>query len=60
MIWRHLNHQNILPFYGVYTGDALPDSAMVSPWMPNGDILDYVHHHLDVDRHELVSLPSPK
>ena len=32
--------------------------AMVSEWMPNGNINQFVAAHRDVDRFELVSPPS--
>ena len=32
--------------------------AMVSEWMPNGNINKFVNEHQDADRFELVSFPS--
>jgi hypothetical protein len=31
--------------------------AMVSEWMPNGNINEFVRKHLDANRFELVSVP---
>jgi hypothetical protein len=31
--------------------------AMVSEWMPNGNIRDFVKSHRDANRFDLVSLP---
>ena len=42
MLWRQLKHPNILPFYGVCIDEFAPRIAMVSPWMENGNLLDYL------------------
>ena len=46
----------MLPLLGVMmSGDRF---SMVSEWMPNGDINQFVKGHVDVNRHELVSYKS--
>ncbi|KAJ7808493.1 kinase-like domain-containing protein, partial [Mycena leptocephala] len=43
IVWRYLKHPNILPFLGVDgTTFPAPRMAMVSPWMPQGSVLNYV------------------
>ena len=56
MTWGALNHPNVLPLLGVMvTEDRF---AMVSEWMMNGNINQFVMAHRDVNRFELVSSPS--
>ncbi|KAF9441875.1 kinase-like protein [Macrolepiota fuliginosa MF-IS2] len=40
ILWAHLSHPNILPFYGIVLDD---DSriCMISPWMNNGTLCTY-------------------
>jgi len=39
-VWSRLHHPNILPFIGCCTLEGI--SYMISPWMENGDALDFV------------------
>ncbi|TDL21780.1 kinase-like protein [Rickenella mellea] len=56
VIWRQLKHPNILPFYGVFTGDEHFDRlCLVSPWMDAGNVIDYLNVHPDSDRLSLLS-----
>ncbi|KIK65938.1 hypothetical protein GYMLUDRAFT_952767 [Collybiopsis luxurians FD-317 M1] len=41
LLWRQLNHPNILPFLGINTQLFNPTFCIVSPWMSNGDIVSY-------------------
>jgi len=45
--WKSLNHPNILKLIGVCRWDDAPDArlTMVSEWMPNGDIMEYIKHN---------------
>ena len=52
MAWRALRHPNILPLMGVVASDT--EFAMVSEWMTNGNINQFVEGHQDVNRFELV------
>ncbi|EIN10219.1 kinase-like protein, partial [Punctularia strigosozonata HHB-11173 SS5] len=40
--WRLLRHPNVLPFYGVDEVTFSPFLTMVSPWMTNGTVIDYL------------------
>ncbi|KAG8883291.1 hypothetical protein FRB99_004607, partial [Tulasnella sp. 403] len=52
--WRHLNHSNILRFLGACKIDGT--IYLVSPYMQNGTVMDFVHNHPDrADRITLVS-----
>ena len=54
--WKALNHPNVLPLLGVMmTGGRF---AMVSEWMANGNINEFVAEHWNANRFELVSSPS--
>ncbi|KAF9779192.1 kinase-like domain-containing protein [Thelephora terrestris] len=51
--WRHLRHPNILPLLGVdLKGQRL---AMVSEWMDQGNINEYVKTHKEVNRLQLLN-----
>jgi hypothetical protein len=42
LIWKQLQHPNVLSFLGV-DADTFPGYlCMVSPWMPNGTILEHI------------------
>ena len=55
--WRSLHHPNVLPLLGVTMGEKV--FAMVSEWMVNGNINEFVEAHRDVNRFELVGLLQP-
>lgn len=40
VIWRHLRHDNVLPFLGVCVMES--DWRLVAPYMPNGDLRKYL------------------
>ena len=52
MTWNALRHPNVLPLLGVTMGDS--KLAMVSVWMTNGNINEFVKAHRDANRFELV------
>ncbi|KAJ7216754.1 kinase-like domain-containing protein [Mycena rebaudengoi] len=52
LIWQDLKHPYILPMLGI-DRESFPSSlCMVSPWMENGTVLNYLEEHgrQDVDR----------
>lgn len=53
-MWKFLRHQNVLPLIGVMMSENR--FAMVSEWMINGNINEYVKAHPDADRFGLVGL----
>ena len=60
--WRGLRHPNVLPLLGVIMSGT--QFVMVSEWMPNGNINQFVKAHQDKNRFKLVRLsrtflPSP-
>ncbi|TFK41736.1 kinase-like domain-containing protein, partial [Crucibulum laeve] len=47
LIWRYVSHANLLPFYGIYhLEDSYRRICLVSPWIENGNICDYIEEHL--------------
>ncbi|KAF5323861.1 hypothetical protein D9611_008396 [Ephemerocybe angulata] len=44
LLWNHMRHDNVLPFQGIHRlpGDEAGRIALISPWMENGNIGDYL------------------
>ena len=55
-MWRALYHPSVLPLLGVTMENNR--FMMVSEWMINGDINEFVMVHGDVNRFELVGFYS--
>ena len=55
MTWKGLRHPNVLMLLGV----AMTENrfVMISEWMVNGSINEFVKAHADADRLKLVCLP---
>ncbi|TFK21658.1 kinase-like protein [Coprinopsis marcescibilis] len=56
ILWGRLDHPNIAPFYGMYllgTGERRLLSV-ITPWMSNGNVLDYLSRHPVADRTKLI------
>ena len=51
--WKALRHPNVLPLLGVMMSEN--QFAMVSEWMTNGNIKQFIMSHQDANRFELVS-----
>ncbi|KAJ3565208.1 hypothetical protein NP233_g7777 [Leucocoprinus birnbaumii] len=57
VVWSQLKHPNLLPFYGIYRLDESHGSgriALVSPWMDNGNISEYLINKPDTARFPLT------
>jgi len=52
-MWSGLRHPNVLPLLGAATINTR--LVMVSEWMANGTVNDFVKAHPDADRLGLVS-----
>ena len=50
---KQLEHENILPFYGVST--TVSDFCLVFPWYENGNIMKYLKENPDANRFKLAS-----
>ncbi|KAK7045889.1 hypothetical protein VNI00_007320 [Paramarasmius palmivorus] len=42
LLWRQLQHPNILQFLGVNDEDFVPSFAIVTPWMENGSLSSFL------------------
>ena len=51
-MWRRISHPNIVPFLGV--SEVPSPFCMVSEWMPNGNVRDYVRGDPEASRLQLV------
>lgn len=59
MLWAQLSHPNVLPFYGIYRlGDTRNRIGLVSAWMHNGNVNEFLEKNPDTDRRLLVSQNS--
>ena len=47
ILWRHLTHPNILPFYRVCMDQDW--FSIVSPWMENSNVLSYIRKNPKVN-----------
>ena len=50
VVWKRLEHQNIVPFLGI-TPSPL---QLISEWMSGGDLTEHIKKHLGADRIALV------
>ncbi|KAK0447358.1 kinase-like domain-containing protein [Desarmillaria tabescens] len=56
IIWRQCDHPNVLPFYGIYRDSAPSTYCLVSPFMVNGSLRQYMNKTDNPDRHKLEAL----
>ncbi|KAJ3563779.1 hypothetical protein NP233_g8719 [Leucocoprinus birnbaumii] len=55
ILWSHLHHKNILPFYGVYSLDESSERiCLVSPLMQNGNLKMFLKQNPDISRLPLI------
>ncbi|KAF9263034.1 kinase-like protein [Marasmius fiardii PR-910] len=48
ILWRQLNHPNVLPFMGIYyLGMEQKQLCLVSPWMERGNLVDFMKSSQD-------------
>ena len=53
LLWKRLNHPNILTFYGASTNQN--QFSLVCPWMESGNVLSYTRKNPKANRLRLVS-----
>ena len=56
MIWKALRHPNVLPLLGAMMSNN--KFVMVSEWMVNGNINEFIKTHRDANRFKLVKFYS--
>ncbi|KAG8742781.1 hypothetical protein FRC11_014138 [Ceratobasidium sp. 423] len=54
-VWRKLDHPNVLKLLGICTLGRSKEIGMVSEWMPNGNVNEYVLNHKEADRIKLIT-----
>ncbi|EMD41329.1 hypothetical protein CERSUDRAFT_42259 [Gelatoporia subvermispora B] len=54
VIWKRLRHRNVVYFHGVEWHLFHPRLTLVSDWMPNGRITDYLQTNLRANRIKLI------
>lgn len=59
VLWAHLSHGNILPFYGVYIQPTSGRICIISPWMDRGDLSAHLSKCPDTPRFPLVHVQMP-
>ena len=57
IVWKHVSCPYILKFNGLFYHNDIP--AIVTPWMPHGNITEYLQKHHGTDRLRLVSSDVP-
>ena len=63
MIWKRLKHPNIVPLLGVTLleaddeGDIITPLQLISDWMPDGNLQNYIKKNPDMDRVGVVGVP---
>lgn len=55
MVWKRLEHPNIVPLLGV----TISPLQLVSVWMPGGELVEYIERNPSADRLSLVGLLPP-
>lgn len=55
VVWKTLHHPNVLPLIGVKMSEN--EFAMISDWMANGNINDFIRAHPGINRITLVGFP---
>jgi serine/threonine protein kinase len=53
-VWKRLNHPNVLPTLGA--GPDIAELCVVSPWMPDGHLLQYLKKYPGAPRVSIVSV----
>ncbi|KAF8995840.1 kinase-like domain-containing protein, partial [Cyathus striatus] len=55
ILWSHLSHPNVVPFYGIYHLHNMEEQVcLVSPWMNQGNIVDFISRNSRADRVKLM------
>jgi len=56
-MWKRLSHPNILPLLGVSVSSNPQHFRIITEWMPNGDVAEYIEANPEANRLRLVSPP---
>ena len=50
LVWKQLDHPNVLPFLGVNEKLFAPSFCLISPWHSHGNLMVYLEKHPGHDR----------
>lgn len=53
-IWSRLEHRHILPIIGFTFGGDEKFPSLITDWMENGTIIEYLNKHPEVSNLEMV------
>jgi len=56
LVWKRLSHPNILPLLGVSMSKSPQYFRIISEWMQNGNVTEYIGSNPEANRLRLVSL----
>ncbi|KAK1219992.1 hypothetical protein PQX77_017264 [Marasmius sp. AFHP31] len=56
ILWRQMKHPNVLPFHGIYRLEHTQQLCLISPWMDNGNLVEFLKatKREDVNHYTLV------
>ncbi|KAK0431865.1 kinase-like domain-containing protein [Armillaria borealis] len=54
LVWRNLEHPNVLRFIGVNDDLFYPSFCLISPWMKNGNIISFLSQNPGHDRMQCI------
>ncbi|KAJ8085534.1 hypothetical protein PM082_004352 [Marasmius tenuissimus] len=56
ILWRQMKHPNLLPLLGIYQLEHTDELCMISPWMENGNLVEFMKatKREDIDHYVLV------
>ncbi|KAJ3474540.1 hypothetical protein NLI96_g12402 [Meripilus lineatus] len=54
LVWSHMEHQNLLPLYGIDQTSIPSGPCLVSPWLKNGDIMNFLETTMDTTHDVLI------
>ena len=58
LIWKRLSHPNVLPLLGVSVSKSPQHFRIISEWMPNGNVMEYIKSNPEANRLRLVRSAS--
>ncbi|KAG8905502.1 hypothetical protein FRB99_008847, partial [Tulasnella sp. 403] len=60
-VWAILSHENIIPLIGFHLGERLDQAWLISPFMANGSVVDYLLRVQASEQHRLdIALDTAK
>lgn len=54
-LWSMLNHDNVIPVFGIDFTLFSPDPTTLTPWFNNGSLTDFLASHANSDGLDIVT-----